>query len=162
MTNFLSKTKEYVSNEVLVIGTFGVLEIIAAGIYGVAKKDYCLLKGSALNTLKLLGLTAGVKLLDEKFIAPAFASKFGEDSIVAKSSDVAATVIADAIINTGFYFSSAKLNAATSEIIPTADFSTMGLVTLYDIAKIGLIEALNEGYIGFSSPELEVTLTVNA
>jgi hypothetical protein len=188
MQNIVTKTKgalntvaQKTSNEVLVIGGLGAVEAVAAAAYGFfAKSDYSFLKASALNTVKLLGLTAGTKVLNEKFVSPAVESKLGEDSTVAKFSGFVTTLAADALVNTGFYYFSGYANAeqkvADSEgrqpgaddyaetfgkvhptlakYTPATDFTTMGCVTAYDAAKFGLIEALNEGFIDLSTPEL--------
>lgn len=188
MQNIVTKTKgalntvaQKTSNEVLVIGGLGAVEAVAVAAYGFFTKPYySLLKASALNTVKLLGLTAGTKALNEKFVSPAVESKLGEDSTVAKFSGFVTTVAADAVVNLGFYYFSGYANAeqkvvddagkhpgdidyadklatvhpTLAKYTPATDFTTMGYVTAVDAVKFGLIEALNEGFIDLSTPEL--------
>jgi hypothetical protein len=188
MQNIVTKTKgalntvaQKTSNEVLVIVGLGAVEAVVAAADGFfTKPDYSLLKASALNTVKLLGLTAGTKALNEKFVSPAVESKLGENSTVAKFSGFVTTVVADALVNTGFYYFSGYANAeqkvadaegrqpgdkdyvdkfapvhpTLAQYTPATEFKTMGYVTAYDAVKFGLIEALNEGFIDLSTPEL--------
>lgn len=187
MQNIVIKTKgllnavaQKTSNEVLVIGGIGALEAVAATGLGFKTSDYSLLKASALNTVKLLGLTAGTKAINEKFISPTIESKLGQDSTVAKFSGFATTLAADALVNTGFYFFSGYANATKlvadstgknvgdadyvntfapthatlAKYTPATDFTSMAYITAFDAAKFGLIEALNEGFIDLSTPEL--------
>ncbi len=130
--------------------------------------------------MKLLGLTAGTKAINEKFISPTIESKLGEDSTVAKFSGFVTTLAADALVNTGFYFFSGYANAeelvvdskgknpgdadyadtfapthaTLAKYTPATDFTSMAYITAIDAAKFGLIEALNEGFIDLSTPEL--------
>jgi hypothetical protein len=187
MQNIVTKTKgalnavaQKTSNEVLVIGGLGAAEVMAAAAYGFAKSDYSFLKASALNTVKLLGLTAGTKAINEKFISPTIESKLGEDSTVAKFSGFVTTFAADALVNTGFYYFSGCVNKQVlvadnagknpgddgyvdtlgglhpkfAQYTMPTDFTKMAYITAIDTAKFGLIEALNEGFIDLSTPEL--------